>query len=501
MEKKIIRPPGNPRRGNEKSGENAHDKKEMAAILGRAGIRFSEYQLGQLWSYHKILREHNTRLNLTRIHNFTNMVEKLYVDSILPGTLIDLPSPLIDIGTGAGMPGIPLAIAFPEIRVILAESRRNRVAFLEEVVDRLGLKNTPVCGKKIFPRFHMPVSGVITRAVEPIEQTLERIEGCLAQNGLAVFMKGPGCIDEIEAAKTRFSDSYRLLRDMAYSIPHTPHQRRLVVFQRKSAPLWQVRENIMADDRLREIESEQNQTYKDLKKLLTVKGIKKAEMALLAGKKIVDEAVAAFPERCIAWISSAEHGPPPDDLAPHMHWYLLSPSLFRDLDASGTDSPLLLIRAPAPGAWHPEDGFAHGCTVMIPFQDPENVGTLIRSAVAFGARRIILLAEAAHPYHPKAMRASGGAVLRADLLMGPSIREILPELPIVCLSGEGTDIRQYEFPGAFGLLPGIEGTGIPDRLRNNAVSIPIVRDVESLNAATAAAIALYEWAGRQGKGG
>ncbi len=494
MKKKNISQPE--KHAGKTPGEKDRDKDAMADILMRAGINLSEYQRGQLWSYHKLLREHNTRLNMTRIHNFKNMVEKLYVDSILPGTLIELPSPLIDIGTGAGMPGIPLTIAFPETRIILAESRHNRVEFLEEAVGRLGLKDTSVCGKKIYPRFDMPVSGIITRAVEHIERTLARIQGCLVQNGLAVFMKGPGCNEEIAAAGRRFPDTYHLLHDIEYTIPHTPHHRRLVVFERKSAPLWQVKEKIMAEDRFREIESEQNHTYKELKKLLTVKGVKKTDTAIIAGKKIVDETMAAFPERCAAWISSAEHGPPPETLPPQTRWYMLAPPLFRELDVSGTNAPLLLVKVPAPGAWHPEDGFAEGCSVMIPFQDPENVGALIRSAVAFGARRIILLAEAAHPYHPKSIRASGGAVLKADLLMGPSIQDIPPELPVACLSGEGTDIRQYEFPKAFGLLPGVEGAGIPGHLRKTAVSIPIRPDVESLNAAAAAAIALYEWARR-----
>jgi 16S rRNA (guanine(527)-N(7))-methyltransferase RsmG len=476
--------------------DKKHDKREMGSLLERAGIFFSESQLEQLWSYHKLLREHNTRLNMTRIHNFTSMVEKLYVDSILPGQFVKLPSPLIDIGSGPGMPGIPLKIAFPETRIILAEGRGNRVEFLEMAVKELGLKNTSVCGKKIFPRFGMPVSGIITRAVEHIEQTLERIQGCLAQGGQAIFMKGPGCTDEIEAAKTRFSGSYRLMENIEYAIPQTSHERRLVVFERKSSPLWQVKEKIMADDRLREIESEQNNTFKDLRKLLTAKGIRKAEMALIAGNKIVNEAVAGFPERCMAWVSSTEHQPPPDILPPHMHWYLLSPTLFRELDVSGTNAPLVLIRIPAPTAWTPEAGFQEGCTMMIPFQDPENVGTIIRSAVAFGAKRTILLAEAAHPYHPKAMRASGGAVLRAEFFSGPSINDIPPDLPIVCLSAEGKDISGFDFPRAFGLLPGLEGTGIPENLRKKAVSIQISPDVESLNAATAAAIALYEWARR-----
>ena len=465
----------------------------MAALIEGAGIFLSDVQLHQLWSYHKLLRRCNPELNLTRIHNFNNMVMKLYVDSILPGQMVKLPSPLLDIGTGPGMPGIPLKIAFPDLEIILAESRQHRAEFLETAIKVLSLENISVVGRGITPKFEQPVAGVITRAVESIEKTLARINGCLAEDGLAVFMKGPACDDEISAAGNRFSRSYALLTNHAYQIPHTQHRRRLVVFRRIDAPGWEKEKRAMSKHIIRNIESEQNDTFKELKKLLTSRGIKKQEKALVAGAKQVKEILQDFPDRCDAWISEGSNQAPPEESPAALSWYQLNPKLFQELDVNGTQSPLLLVTTPPIGKWQSYDCFPEGCTLLVPFQDPENVGAVIRSAVAFGVKTIVLLAESAHPYHPKAIRASGGAVLYANLYQGPSISELPQDLPIFALSGEGKDIAECAFPDAFGLLPGVEGTGLPDHLRANSVAIPVSDAVESLNAATAAGIALYLW--------
>jgi 16S rRNA (guanine(527)-N(7))-methyltransferase RsmG len=465
----------------------------IAALMERCGIFLSATQIEQLWTYHQLLRQYNTELNLTRIHNFDNMVIKLYADSILPGKLTDLPSPLLDLGTGAGMPGIPLKIAYPHLEIHLAESRQNRVAFLKTAVEHLNLERVRVIGRGISAEYEQPVAGVITRAVEAIHVTLDRVRGSLASGGMVIFMKGPHCEEEIESGVERFSGAYRLLRDLPYRIPDTTHERRLVIFQRLDQPLWAGKANAMKRHPWRKVESEQNEVYKDLKKLLSSRGIKKQGRALVSGRKQIMEILKLLPERCEAWVDLEDRNPPPPDSPPRLMWYQLAPSLHDALDVFGTQAPLLLIRTQAFPEWNPRDGLSDGCTVFIPFQDPENVGAAIRSSVAFGAHRMVLLAESAHPYHPKALRTSGGAVLHANLLHGPSLQELDESLRIVPLSMDGRDISNFTFPASFGLLPGMEGPGLPDRWRQNAVSIPIHPEVESLNGAAALAIALYLW--------
>jgi 16S rRNA (guanine(527)-N(7))-methyltransferase RsmG len=471
------------------------DMEQMDAVLRPCGIRLSQVQLRQLWAYHSLLRERNADLNLTRVHNFANMVLKLYADSMLPADLLELPSPLLDLGTGPGMPGIPLKIYRPSLEIILAESRGKRVEFLQEAVARLGLPGLSVESGRITERFETPVAGVITRAVETIAKTLERVTGCLSMNGLVILMKGPHCDDEIAGVQDRFSGTFTPVSDRPYRIPHTGHARRLVVYRRTDEPLYRRRARAMEGRAVRIITSDQNPVFKDLKKMLTGRGIQKSGQALVSGEKLVEEILSAHPGSCQAWLSRQDQ--PPPDAAARLPWYQLAPELLRELDIFGTRAPLLLIRLPDMPSWTPSEGFPSGASVMIPFQDPENVGAAIRSAAAFGAAQVILLAESAHPFHPKALRASGGAVLSLPLRSGPALGAVPAELPIMALSADGTDVRQAEYPEAFGLLAGLEGPGLPEHWRRRAVRIPIRPEVESLNAAAAMAVALYEWKRRE----
>ena len=463
----------------------------MEVLLRDCGIELNRRQLKCLWVYHGLLREYNPVLNLTRIRNFRSMVLKLYADSLLPADLVDLPPPLLNLGTGPGMPGIPLKIYRPQLEIILAESREKRADFLQRAIDHLKLTGIRVVAGRITPRFEEPVAAIITRAVETVERTLERVSGCLDTNGRVIFMKGPRCDAEIAAAGSRFHTTYDLELDRPYTIGHTLHQRRLLVYRRLDEPLFRRRAWAAGAHVIRAISSPQNPLFKHCRKLLTGRGIRKLGQALVAGIKPVAETLTRAPERCDAWLSCDE--PPPTGGPSHLKWFRLAPALFNELDTFGTHSPLLLITLPDIRPWDSKEGFPLGCSVLIPFQDPENVGAAIRSAAAFDASQVILLAESAHPFHPKALRASGGSVLNVRLRQGPPLDKLSADLPIIALSPEGADIHRTVFPPSFGLLAGTEGPGLPAAWRHRAAGIPISSAVESLNAAAALAVALYEW--------
>jgi 16S rRNA (guanine(527)-N(7))-methyltransferase RsmG len=192
-------------------------------------------QLGQLHRFMELLLERNQSLNLTRIQQPSEVVLKHFVDSFMVDRLLALPSPLLDLGTGGGFPGIPLKILRPDLHLILAEGLKKRVVFLREIKEELGLsEGLDIVGEGIDRRFKTPVRGVITRAVEDAEVTLKRVRGCLLKDGLVLLMKGPNCDEERARAEKHCVADFVLEKDLSYQLPESVHGRRLLVFRRVS---------------------------------------------------------------------------------------------------------------------------------------------------------------------------------------------------------------------------------------------------------------------------
>ena len=447
--------------------------KSLDTILKECGIALELAQVENLWRYHRMLRQANPVLNLTRIHNFENMVVKHYVDSLLVLKYLSLPDPLVDMGSGAGLPGIPLKIARPELRMILAEPRGARAAFLREVCAHLALERVEIFDHKIGEDFPERVGGVISRAVGPIPETLDRVMSCLGPGGRMIFMKGPHCDLEVDEAVKSRGEFFSLEADHAYTIPGTTHHRRLVVFERleteKTPRLSQPPVNRLSDTsarlsgvRARELTSAGNPTFQLCRDVLTGPGIREHGQAILSGARARAEVVARFPDRVLGWLTDPE-GPPPPEGPIDCEWLRFSRPLFKQLDVVGTHGPLLLVKVPEMTRWSDDLAWPRGCTLFVPFQDPEHVGAVIRSAAAFGAARVVLLREAAHPFLPRASRAAGPALFQVVLLTGPSSRNsLLQLLRSQRLDTTGQELEATPFPERFGLVVGTEGRGLTE---------------------------------------
>ena len=118
---------------------------QMLKDFSSLGIELSDKQLEQFDKYYELLVEWNKVMNLTAITEFNDVCKLHFVDSISSYKYFDFCSSdfsLIDIGTGAGFPGIPLKIVFPNLNVTLLDSLNKRLNFLNEVIDKLGLNET-----------------------------------------------------------------------------------------------------------------------------------------------------------------------------------------------------------------------------------------------------------------------------------------------------------------------------------------------------------------------
>ena len=118
----------------------------LASGANELGMNLSDRQLDMFDAFTAMMLEWNTKLNLTRITDPEEIAVKHYLDSLVLLAKVEVPegSSVIDIGTGAGFPGIPLKIARPDLRLTLLDSVRKRLAFLEAAVSELSLSDVEV---------------------------------------------------------------------------------------------------------------------------------------------------------------------------------------------------------------------------------------------------------------------------------------------------------------------------------------------------------------------
>ncbi len=474
-----------------------------------SGIELNTVQAEQFFILYSLLMKYNDEYDLTRLKSFDSIVTKHFIDSAYITLLHEIPSPLVDIGTGAGFPGLPLKILIPGLQVILAEHRQKRVKFMEMAVRELKLEGTEMYPHLVTEKSFFLVRGAVTRALESVDATLERVRHFMPEKGLVLFMKGDNIEEDLSGISPENLGHYSLAEIKKYTLPGTTHRRRLLIYEKTNSSVIKTYRIFLNEKETTgaPVTSPENKKFKSLKKLLSPKGIRGSGMALISGKKILADVIGdgnIVKDDLIIYDGYAEDDTSFMDLAADFHkrgkLLILKKSLYGELDIFNTGMPLLTVLLPEPAPWHFE--LDDGLTLAVPFQDPANVGAVIRSAAGLSVKKVILLQESANPFHPKSIRASGGAVFNITMEKGPSLQELqkITEkegISLITLDKNGSDIRDFHFPERFILLPGIEGSGLPDQMKKNSVSLPISSSVESYNAAVAAAIAMYEWRRRK----
>ena len=180
------------------------NKEEFVKELKKLNIEISNNQLNQLNEYYNMLIEYNKHTNLTRITDEKDVYLKHFYDSLTTIKIIDINNQkLLDIGTGAGFPGMVLKILFPQLKVTLVDSLNKRVIFLNEVIEKLGLEKI----EAIHSRAEDYVKNdresfdiVISRAVADLRTLCELCIPFVKIDGYFISMKGI-CNEELDNAQ------------------------------------------------------------------------------------------------------------------------------------------------------------------------------------------------------------------------------------------------------------------------------------------------------------
>ncbi len=167
-----------------------------------------EIQTDKLILYYEMLIERNNVMNLTAITDPEGVVLRHFADSILPMEHIPKGASVIDVGTGAGLPGVPLRIMRPDISLTLLDSLNKRIAFLNDVNSALGLGAVAVHaraedgGRGISLRERFDIA--LSRAVAELRVVAEWTLPFVKVGGASVMYKGPGAAEELENARNAF---------------------------------------------------------------------------------------------------------------------------------------------------------------------------------------------------------------------------------------------------------------------------------------------------------
>lgn len=206
---------------------------ELRLLLAAAGLELDETALSRLETYHDMLLDWNTRMDLTSV-SADRMAARHFLDSLLPlkaSGLIPEEGRLIDVGTGAGFPGLPLAIARPSLQVTLLEAQGKRCQFLQAVCQALGLENVTIINDRAenLGRTEGHREGydrAVARAVAALSVLAEYLLPFVREGGMALCWKGPAVAGEQAdgaAAAARLGGRLLPLVDMEGSGEETGH--------------------------------------------------------------------------------------------------------------------------------------------------------------------------------------------------------------------------------------------------------------------------------------
>lgn len=223
-----------------------YDTSFFERTMSSFSIPLDKKQLCQFLTYYEILSEWNSFMNLTAITDFSEVVRKHFIDSLLVLKYLNFHKEmsLIDVGTGAGFPGIPLKIMLPDLQVTLLDSLKKRIVFLEEVIERLELTGIEAIHGRAEDfaksgRLREKYDFCVSRAVANLSTLSEYCIPFVKIGGIFVSYKSEKVVQELESAKKAITLLGGTVKEKAdLVLPGSDEKRSLLLIEkRKKTPV------------------------------------------------------------------------------------------------------------------------------------------------------------------------------------------------------------------------------------------------------------------------
>ena len=207
----------------------------------KMGIALDDVACKRFATYYDMLVEGNKVMNLTAVLEPEEAVDRHFLDCIAPVAKGLLPEgvKIVDVGTGAGFPGLPLLIARPDIKITLVDALNKRLNFIRSVLDELGLEAEIVhmraedFSRK--PEYREQYDMAVARAVASVSPLMEYLLPCVKRGGSAMCWKGPDIVQEADAArKAIFLLGGKARQPIGYEVPNRDWQHNLFIVDKVS---------------------------------------------------------------------------------------------------------------------------------------------------------------------------------------------------------------------------------------------------------------------------